>query len=318
MNLRDFSVFALLAVAAGHVAHADVVERIEAIANKKPIFKSDVDQFRKLKPLRSKIDPIFANDPMAKKENPSDYEIVNFLIDESLIVDKFPVPDPEVEQEINGIQANLKIDREQLREAIAREGFKFEEYFKLMRTSLSKRQLLDREIRNKASVSDDDLTAEYNRQHSGSKSFHGSFHVFLIRISKSNFKTYELAKDQVKKTMDALKRGDPFEEVAKRDSDDPSQGNGGDLGFLSYGEMSPTIQKEVQKLDPGKVSDIAEDNRSFVIVKITEIKAEGDPEFEKEKDSLRAKLLEKEFQHQIRLWIDHQRTVSFVSTNIKP
>ena len=143
MNPQGFSFFVVLLSLFGSMSHAEVVDRIEAIVNKKAIYKSDVDQFKILKPLRSKIDPIFGNDPIAKLANPTDLEIVNYLIDESIVVEKFPVQDSEVEQEINGIQANLKIDRDALRAAIVREGFKFEDYFKLMRISLAKRQLLD-------------------------------------------------------------------------------------------------------------------------------------------------------------------------------
>lgn len=317
MNLRDFSFLCLIFSCFYSSSGAVIVDRVEAIVNKKAIYKSDVDQFKFLKPLRLKIDPIFSNDPMSKKENPSDLEIVNFLIDESIAVEKFPVQDSEVEQEVNSIQSNLKIDREALKAAISHEGFKFDDYFKLMRISLSKRQLLDREIRNKATVSDDDITAEYNRQFAGTKSFHGSFHLLLIRVSKKNFKTTEYARDQANKVLARLKKGESFEEVAKTESDDGSASGGGDLGFLSYSEMVPTLQKEVQKLGPGKTSDVFDDKNSFVIVKVAEIKADGDANFEKEKDSLRGKLLEGEFQHQIRLWLDRQRALNFVSINIK-
>ena len=126
-----------------------------------------------------------------------------------------------------------------------------------------------------------------------------------------------MAKDQAQRSLESIQKGEAFDEVAKRDSDDPTQSSGGDLGFLSYSEMVPALQKEVQKMGPGKMSNIIEDNKSFMIVKVVEIKADGDPQFEKEKEMLRGKLLEGEFQHQIRLWLDRERALNFVSINLK-
>jgi parvulin-like peptidyl-prolyl isomerase len=318
MNLRDFSFLATCFSLSIAPSRAALVDRVEAIVNKRAIFKSDLDRFKSLSPLRAKIDPLFANEPLAKKAKPLEEDIREFLIDEILITDKFPVSDAEVEQEINGIQGNLKVDREALKAAIGREGFKFEDYFKLMRISIAKRQLIDREIRNKAAVSDDDIRAEYNRAHSGSKTFRGAFHLYLIRVSKSNFKTALAAKEEALRAQESLKKGEAFPDVAKRVSDDPSQESGGDMGFLSYSEMSSVLQKEVQKLGPEKTSGVIEDPSSFMIVKVGEIKADNDSGLDKERELLRSRLMESEFRHQVRLWLDRERSVNFVKLNSKP
>jgi parvulin-like peptidyl-prolyl isomerase len=304
MNLRDFFVLALVSFAfISHSAHAEVVERIEAIINKKAIYKSDVEHFRQQVGLRAKIDPIFSNEPIAKSANPSDLDIVNFLVDEAIIVEKFPVNDSEVEQEINSIQTNLKIDREQLKAAITREGFKFEDYFRLMRASLAKRQLIDREIRNKAVVSEDDIRSEYNRAKSGSKSFQGSFHLFLSKFQKADFKTAALAKQEAQHALDDAKKSGVFP--------------GEDLGYLAYSDMSPELQKVVQKLGPEKTSDVVEDGKSYIIVKIGDIKDDADSATDHDKEMLRGHLMESEFEHQIHLWMDHERSNNYVKINTK-
>ena len=137
-----------------------VVERLEAVVNKKAIFKSDVDRFRSLISLRNRVDPLFSSSTLAKKASLTDAEIVDFQVNEEIISQKYPVSESEVEQEINSIQGNLKISRDGLKQALHAEGFKFEDYFKLMRLSIAKRQLLDREIRSKAAVSEDDVRNE--------------------------------------------------------------------------------------------------------------------------------------------------------------
>ncbi len=257
-----------------------------------------------------------------QKKTPSDLEIIDFLIAETLILDKFPVTDADLEQEINSIQNNLHINRDGLRAAISREGFQFDDYQQLMRASISKRQLIDRDIRNKAAVSDDELKTEYNRNKSGSKTFHGSINLSLIKITKKNYKNIKFAKDIYDQAIKGLSEGQAFEDVAKKSSDDPSANNGGNLGFLSYQDMAPKLQKEVQKLLSSKSEDKNqvgkfEDPTSFTIIKITEIGKDVDVGFDKEKESLRGKLLEVEFQHQIKLWIDRQRSLNYIHINSK-
>ncbi len=317
MNLHSLSLFAVLFALVVPAAKAALVDRVEAIVNKRAVFYSDLERFRNLTPLRAKIDPLFMSEPLAKKAKPTDQEILDFLIDEMVVADRFPVTDSEVDQEVNAIQTNLKIDRETLKNAIGREGFKFDDYFKLMRVSLSKKQLIDREIRNKAAVSDDEVRTEYNRQFSASKSFRGSFRLFLIRVSKANFKSSSVAKEEAERALDALKKGEAFESVAKRVSDDATQEAGGDLGFLSYSEMSPGIQKEVQKLGPGKTSSLIDEKGAYLIVRVGEVKSDNDSAYEKEKDQIRARLMEGEFQHQIRLWLDRERANNYVKVTQK-
>jgi parvulin-like peptidyl-prolyl isomerase len=297
-------------------AKAELVDRLDAIVNKKPIFKTDADKFRVLIPLRQKVDPLFNNDPISKKANLTEKDIVEFLIDEDIIVEKYPVADPEVEQEITGIQSNLHIDREALRAAIMREGFKFEDYFQLMRVSISKRQLIDHEIRNKATVSDDDLRSEYNRQESGSKEFHGSFHLFIMNFSKSRYKTAKLAHEEALKAEADLKAKKTFEEVAKDHSDDETAAQGGDLGFLAYSEMSPGLQTEVRKLGANQVSGVIDEGKNYKIIKVAEIKSDSDAAYDKDKEKLRGKILESEFGHQIQIWLDRERSLNNVKVNI--
>lgn len=322
MNFPGFLFFLTLWAPMGAVASSsgpNVLDRVEAIVNKGVIYKSDVDQFKRLIPLRTKVDPFFAADPISKSftknSSPSADEIIQYLINEKLIQDKFSVNDSEVEQEVTSIQNNLRIDRESLKAAIAREGFKFEEYFQMMRASIAKRHLIDQEIRNKATVSDDDLKAEYYRTKASSKNFRGAFRIKLIRVTKKNYKTPALAKNTALEAVRQLSAGKDFKEVAQEFSDDPSSSDGGDLGYLAYGDMSQFFQKEVQKLGPGKTSGVLDDGTSWLVLRTEDVKADVDSGFEREKEGLRARLLESEFRHQVQLWLERQKAINYIKLN---
>ena len=134
-----------------------MVERLEASINNSVLLNSDLRKFRGQIKLRAQLDPLFSSSPIATQEKPTDAQIRDFLIDEKLISQQFPVTDAEVEQEINTIQSNNRLTRESLIAAIQTEGHGVKDYFELIRIGASKRNLLDRDIRTKVSISDDDV-----------------------------------------------------------------------------------------------------------------------------------------------------------------
>ena len=70
--------------------------------------------------------------------------------------------------------------------------------------------------------------------------------------------------------------GKDFAQLAKRDSDDASATKGGDLGWLTLGQLPPTLAP-IFELEKGKVSDVIESPMGFQIVKIEDTKAEKIP-----------------------------------------
>jgi foldase protein PrsA len=295
-------------------ASAEVVEKVMAIVNKKAIYLSDVKKFKKNVGLRAKIDPLYSTSPISKKSNTTDAEIVNYMVDEEVIVQKFPVNDVDLNAEITTIETNLKIDRAGLKQAIQNEGYSFDDYYKIMRTSLAKRQLIDREIRSRAAVTDDDVKNEYRKSQFSTKTFQGSFHLFVIRLQTKNYKSFEAAKEIAQGAYKSIQSGQDFQSIAKTVSDDSTATEGGDLGFISFSDLSTFLQSSVRKLEVGKVSSVLEDkpNNQLYLLKITEIRSAMDNEFEAEKEKIRARLMDYEIQHQITLWLEKQRTLNFI------
>jgi len=70
--------------------------------------------------------------------------------------------------------------------------------------------------------------------------------------------------------------GKDFAQLAKRESDDPSAAKGGDLGWMTQGQLPPQLAP-IFELEKGKVSDVIESPSGFQIVKIEDTKAEKTP-----------------------------------------
>ncbi len=301
-----FSLLSLLPLPA--VQAGQVIDRVEASVNSSPVLKSDVRNFRKILALRSQLDPLFAGTPLAQKGPAAqDSEIIDYLINDKLIALIFPVGDAEVEQEILSIQTANRIDRSQLRAALSEQGFDFDEYFDLIRSSASKKALIEREIRTKVAVNDDDVKNEfYNR--SGAQAATRAYRVQMITASTASFKNLNLARESLLRALSDLKAGETFEEVSRRAGD----GSGSEIGPLSEDQLAPKIQEQVKKLKIGEWSPVFNNGESVAIVKLVDIQTEESSAFDKKKEEIRAKLYAAEYQGQIQLWLDRQIQNAFV------
>lgn len=294
---------------------AAVIDRLEASVNNSLILQSDIKKFRRTQDLRSKLDPLFNGTALAARgPQASDSEIRDFLIDEKIILQQFSLSDTEIEQEIGAIQSNNRIDRAGLKLALKEQGYSFEDYFELIRAGASKRNLIDRDIRTKATISDDDVKNYYFNRYARNSSAPLEYRLQLISITLSNYKTLSAAKEVISRVQGRLRAGESFDEVAKQMSDHPTASLGGDLGSLTEDQMSPQIREQIKKIKIGQISEIFGGTAAaaFFIVKIKDIQSNDLGHFAKVKEEIRAQLLAAEFQRQILLWLDRQRQQAFI------
>ncbi len=306
--------WALCAAPAPASAAPVLLDRLEASVNSSLILLSDVRKFRQTHKLRQQLDPLFAGTSVAAKgANSTDGDVVDFLVDEKLILQQFPVTDAEVENEVNSIQSNNHIDRTQLRTALSEQGFAFDDYFELIRSSASKRNLIDRDIRTKVTISDDDVKNYFFNHYAKAADTPSAYHLEIISVSPKNYKSVGAAREVAKRALNDIKGGESFEEVAKRASDGPTASSGGDLGVVSDDQITPTIREQVKKLKIGQVSDVfGSAQAGFNILKLVDVQSADNSRLEKMKDEIRAQLTAAEYQHQIQLWLERQRQTAFI------
>jgi peptidyl-prolyl cis-trans isomerase SurA len=285
--------------------HAAVIERLEAAVNNQIVMMSDLARFRKTIPLRAQLDPLFGGTALAKEgAGASDAEILEFLIDEKIILQQFPMTDAEVETEVNSIQANNHITREQLKQAIGAQGFSFEDYFQLIRIGAAKRNLIDREIRTKVSVSEDDVRNYYYNHYAKGKPAPQAYQVEIVTQSD---------KLKIEQALRDLKKGAAFADIAKKYSDDDSAESGGALGTLTADQMNKGIRTVIQKMKVGETSPILGNAKTkYFFLRLAGVKAADDQRLKAMDDQIRAQLAGGEYQRQLQLWLERQRQVAYI------
>ncbi|MDI6890156.1 MAG: peptidylprolyl isomerase [Thermodesulfovibrionales bacterium] len=135
--------------------------------------------------------------------------------------------------------------------------------------------LLEKEIESKAKVSDQEVKYYYEKHREDFAP------VSQLKASHIVVKTEK----EAKKILERLKKGEDFAQIAKKNSiDTVSAKNGGDLGFLSRGQMVPEFEAAAVRLKSGEISEPIKTKFGYHIIKVTDKKLGRVIEFEKIKD----------------------------------
>jgi peptidyl-prolyl cis-trans isomerase D len=85
------------------------------------------------------------------------------------------------------------------------------------------------------------------------------------------------ARERADRIVKEARGGKNFAELAKRESDDPSAAKGGDAGWVTQGQMEPTVEKTIFSLGKGQISNPVETPAGFQIFKVEDMKNEKTP-----------------------------------------
>jgi peptidyl-prolyl cis-trans isomerase C len=92
-----------------------------------------------------------------------------------------------------------------------------------------------------------------------------------LRVRQILVHDESLADDIVAK----LKKGAPFEDLSREYSLAPNAKKGGDIGYVSHGELPKMFEDEIFALPPGSVSNVIRTESSFHIFKVDERRPPG-------------------------------------------
>ncbi len=114
-------------------------------------------------------------------------------------------------------------------------------------------------------------------------------HVRHILLKTTDVPKEEIPKIQARAEdlLAQLKKGANFEELAKKNSQDPGSGaKGGDLGWIQRGQTVPQFESTAFSLKPGELSGVIKTDYGFHIVQVLEKQDAHLRTFEEVKDQL--------------------------------
>lgn len=301
MGSRLFYILAL-ALLAGGSAQARLVDRTAAAVNADVITLSDIQAFPRTSGPRRDLDIFFNFFQM----NPqSEADIMDYLIQERLVLQKFAITKDEVESEINNIQTQNKIDRDRLKLMLASQGLDYDEYERFMKVALAKRKLIG-ELRALAIVTDEEVRNHYYTSSEFADRSKNQRLLLSYTLEQMSLPSEDLAKEVSRR----LRAGEDFDslaaEFANRGVDRSS------LGTFQETRLSGPVREALAGLKSGASTKPIYTGSGYQILKISEIGAPKDEGFERLKEQIRNQLFRKSMLAQLKLWTEKERSVSYI------
>jgi len=179
------------------------------------------------------------------------------------------VNDAFVNRAISEIAEQNRLSVDQLRVEVERSGFTYQEYFEDLREQLTIRQLVDLEIVQKISVSDQEIDQYLLLNPDSWVPQELELELQHILVSVPDDASEQKIDSQYAYAVDIRKEilaGLNFSEAASRHSDSPDAERGGRLGWRKKSELPGLFSDAVKGLRPGQLSDVSRSPNGFHII----------------------------------------------------
>ncbi|OGP91937.1 MAG: hypothetical protein A2Z19_05880 [Deltaproteobacteria bacterium RBG_16_54_18] len=131
-----------------------------------------------------------------------------------------------------------------------------------------------------------------------------------VRARQIVVKSRQEAEDLLKR----IKRGDSFEELAKKHSITPEADQGGDLGFFGRGDM-PQEFDVVFSLQVGETSGIVQSPYGYHIFQVVAKRGEKESNFDEVKDRIRKMIAQEEEEKVFQRWLKKVKKKASITVN---
>jgi len=141
-------------------------------------------------------------------------------------------------------------------------------------------------------------------------------HARHILIKTSPLMTSAMAKAKLERLRSRIVDGASFAALAKANSDDTgSAAKGGDLGWITPGQVVPAFQKAMDKLKPGQISQPFQSRFGWHIVQVLGRRKENNTEAERRAKAAAA-IRQRKIQEQTQDWLRRLREDSYVEYHL--
>jgi parvulin-like peptidyl-prolyl isomerase len=250
------------------------IESIVAWVNNDIILKSEYD--KRMSEIRADLvrNSKLQGAQLEQAFNEQTKHTMQQMIDESLLLQKAKElglsSDLEVIKAMERMRQERKLESaEALEKEIVSQGYTVDEVKENIRTQYLTTQVLQHEVYGRVTITNDEIRKYYD-EHQKDFDKPAGVHLREITVITEN-RGPEEANSQKKKIEEALaavKKGEDFATVASKYSESQTASEGGDFGFFTKGELSPSLEEVVSKLDKGQVTDVLPVVGAFMIIKL--------------------------------------------------
>ncbi len=182
------------------------------------------------------------------------------------------VGESEVDQAIETIARRNNLSVENFRKALAKSGMDVAAYRAQTRDQLTIQQLLEREINNRVTVTDSEVShfLENPQSRADMDVTYNLSHILIGIPESASPEAIQAAKKRAEDILRQLKAGADFEQIAVSYSQGADALKGGGLGWKKPGELPELFLGALKSMSPGDISETLRSPNGFHILKLND------------------------------------------------
>jgi len=297
---------------------AEIVDRIVAVVNDDIITLNDLNHSLGpfLERLRSSgYDSEKQSEMVAKLQD----EVLSRLIDEKLTDQEIKkagieVGDAEVNEAIERVKQQNYYSDEDFAKALAAEGLTVAEYRKNLKEQILRSRLVNREVKSRAVVTEEDIK-DYYESHSsdyGGETRYHLRHIIMRLPAGAGAAEQQAVLKKMEAVREKLENGESFPELAKQYSESELAPDGGDLGEFNVAALSPQLQQALKGLQKGDFTAILATDHGYQIFYVQSIVMIPGKSLAEVSASIQGKLYAEIVEKKFKQWLEELRKRSHV------
>jgi len=304
-------VAAFIFVLTANSASADVVERVVATVNNEAIFLSDLRK-RAVPFLPQVAEASTETERMSRLKELYD-ELLNFLVDEQLIrqlasSSGIRVTDADVDNAIENLRLQNNMTEEEFKQALDGQGLTERQYRKDLKRQLTRLKVMNERVRSRVNVTEEEVRARYEqRAREGGSELRFQVSHVVVPVGEGASAIQVAAKRQEAETLRASLTPENFNARA-------THLNGGDLGWLSQGDLPEELERALLPLNAGEISEPVRGSSGFHIFFLQDRQVgAGFPSYEEMKQELYREMLDAAMIRQEKIFLDEMRRKAVIN-----
>jgi len=317
---RFLALSVLLLIAATTPSWGEIVDRVIAVVNDDVITQYELENTVELILKRYGQDiPPGERDRIAAEARKAllDRLIADLLLRQEAKRLGITVRDEEVNLTIQESLNRRKMSIEDLQQALIKEGSSYEKYRESTRNDLIKMRIMQREIRPRVSVTNDEIGAFYKEHRD---EYEGKLRVRLLMIAlpvpnNSSPAVKEEQRIKAQTVLQRIRAGEPFEALANEFATGPAR-TGGDIGYVEKGSMSPAIEEVAFGLKPGEISDVIETPQGFYIIRALDRRGGGSLTVKATREDVEERIYREKMEKKFAEWMVEKRQKAHIEIRL--
>lgn len=296
-------------------------DRIVAVVNDEVITLSELDGA--FAPYQERLGATYKGAERDKALTESRMNILNRMIDDVLMEQQsrkagIVIRDEDVNNAIDDLLKRRNLSRDELRKALEREGITLEAYRKGMRDQLVRVRLVQREIKSKVAISDEEIGGYY-RKHRADYEGKEAVRIkqILLLLPKN---ASPAAREKLRADAETIHRrllgGEPFDLISANHSQGPAANAGGDIGYIEKGMILPEVESVAFSLPLDQISAVIESPVGFHIIRVIDRRGAGIKSIESVREEIREKLDMEKVEKKFEEWLTALRAKSHIEIKL--